>query len=104
MNEAPTMRLPRVRFTIGRLMLVVAVAALILTPFAWSSPESRGPLLFAGLTVVTMLLILSSPFLIDRLEGGQTPLRPRTTQTKPLPWLLQQFIWSAPPHKRQTPH
>jgi hypothetical protein len=99
------MRLPRVRFTIGRLMLVVAVAALILTPFALSSPDSRGPLLFAGLTVVTMLLIVSSPFLIDRLEGGQTPLRPRTTtQTKPLPWLLQQFIWSAPPHKRHKPH
>jgi hypothetical protein len=97
------MRVPHVQFTIRRLMIVVAVAAIVLTPFAWSPPESRGFLLVSVLTVVTMLLILSSPFLIDRLEGGQTRLPPRPTEPKPLPRLLQLFIWPDPPHRRETP-
>jgi hypothetical protein len=92
-----------VRFKIGQLMIVVAVAALVLTPFAWSPPESRGPLFASGLTVVTMLLILSSPFLIDRLAGGRAGLRPRTKRTKPLPRLLRLFLWPDPPHKREPP-
>ena len=99
--EGQAVRVPRVQYKIGRLMVVVAVAALVLTPFAWSPPESRGLLLVAVLTFVTMLLILSGPFLIDRFEGGQTPLRPRTKQTKPLPRLLRPFFWAGPPHKRE---
>jgi hypothetical protein len=97
------MRLCRARFTIRLFMLVVAVAAFALAPFAWSSPESRGRLLLSVLTVVTFLLILRSPFLIDCLEGGRTPLKPRTTQTKPLPRLLQPVVCSASPHRTEPP-
>jgi hypothetical protein len=65
------MRLARIRFTIRRLMTVVAVSALVLAPFAWLPLESRWPLLIGVLTVGSMLLILASPFLIDWLERRQ---------------------------------
>ena len=96
------MAIPRVRFTIGRLMVAVAVSALVLTPFAWSPPWLRSRLLNAGLSCALMLLIVSSPFLLDRLEGGRAGLRPRGTKTKPLPRLLRLFTCSLPPHKRET--
>ena len=96
------MRLPRVRFKIGQLMIAVAVAALTLTPFAWSSPGSRLPLLVMVLTVAAMILIMASPFLLDRLEGGQTRLSPLTTKTRSLPRLLRLFTWQPPPHRRET--
>lgn len=85
------MRLPRVRSKIGQLMIVVAIVALVLTPFAWSSP---------GLIVVEMILIMASPFLLDRLEGGHEGLTPRTAKTKPLPRLLRPFTWPPSPHRR----
>ena len=47
-------------------MIVTAVAALVLTPFARSAPEERGPRFFSGLTVLTLLLIGSCRFLVDR--------------------------------------
>lgn len=97
------MRLPQVRFRIRRLMIVVAVAALILTPFAWLPPESRRPLLMASLTVTPMLLIVISSFLVDRLGGSQARLRPRTKDKKPLPLLLRLFTWQPPPHRRESP-
>jgi hypothetical protein len=97
------MRVPRVQFKIGRLMIVVAFAALVLTPLAWLPPEARGTLLVPVLTIAAMLLILSGPFLVDRVEGGRTRLRPRTNEAKPLPRLLRPFIWPDPPHKRGTP-
>lgn len=64
------MRRPRPRITIGRLMTVVAVSALVVTPFAWTAPDSRWPLLIGVLTIGAMALILASPFLLDRLGGG----------------------------------
>ena len=70
------MRVTHVQFKIRRLMMVVAAAALALTPFAWSAPESRGLLLLTGLTVVTMLMILTEPFSDRSLRGG-----PDATQT-----------------------
>jgi hypothetical protein len=95
-------RMPHVR-KIGQLMIVVAAVALILTPFAWSNPESRWPLFVMSLTVVTMLLIVSSSFLVDRLGGSHASLRPRTKDKKPLPPLLRLFTWQPPPHRRDTP-
>jgi hypothetical protein len=100
------MKVPRVRFTIARLLTVVAVSALVLTPFAWSSPESRLPLLVMVVTAVGMLLIVASPFLLDQLEGGRTRLSPRGQRLQPLPrsrlW-WQVIIWQPPPHQRGTP-
>ena len=88
------MRLPRVRFTIGRLMLVVAVIALLLTwldarvalalvglillgvdvgagmPWWWSAFE--GPL-WAGLGA--LMLVLARPDRRPR-ERGETPRHP----------------------------
>ena len=84
-------RLPHVRSKIGQLMIGVAIVALVLTPFAWSSP---------GLVVVEMILIMASPFLLERLEGGHEGLRPRTAKAKPLPRLLRSFTWAPPPHRR----
>jgi len=75
--EVLAMRLHRLRFTIGRLMTVVAVSALVLTPFAWTSPGSPLPLLLGVLTVGLMLLIVSSPFLLDWL-GRDQGLGPRS--------------------------
>lgn len=60
------------RFTIGRLMIIVAASAVAVTPFAWTSPELRGRLLIGALTVGAMLLIVGSPFLLDRLDGGRS--------------------------------
>jgi hypothetical protein len=97
------MRVPRVRFKIRHFMIVVAVAALVVTPFAWAPPELRGRLLIFALTVATMLLIVASPFLIDRLAASRTRLSPRTTKTRPLPWLLGLVLWADPPHKDETP-
>jgi hypothetical protein len=97
------MRVPHVQFKIGHFMIVVAVAALVVTPFAWAPPELRGSLLIFALTVATMLLIVASPFLIDRLEGGRTRLAPRTTKSRPLPWPLSLCLWADPPHKKETP-
>jgi hypothetical protein len=72
-------------------------------PVGWSSPESRGLLLVSGLPFVTMLLIVSSPFLIDRSGGGQTRLGPHTTRTRPLHRLFRLFTRPDPPHKNGTP-
>jgi hypothetical protein len=66
------MQVPHVRFRIAWLMIVVAVAALTLTLFAQPAPESQGPRLFSGLILVTILLIRSCPFLIDRYMGLMT--------------------------------
>jgi hypothetical protein len=73
------MRLHDVRFTIRGLMTAVAVSAVILAPFAWTSPGSRWPLLIGILTVGSMLLIVASPFLLDGLGGDQglRSVRPR---------------------------
>jgi hypothetical protein len=95
------MRRPGLRFKIWKLMTAVAVAALVLTPFAWSSPESRLPLLVAVLTVAAMLLIVASPLLLDLLEGGQRRRGPRTAKTAPLPRSLGFFTFSPPPHRRK---
>ena len=59
------MRRVHLQFTIGRLMAVVAVSALVFSPFAWVSPESRWPLLLEVLVVGGMFLIIASPYLID---------------------------------------
>ncbi len=63
------MRSPRIQFTIWRLMVVVAGSALVLTPFAWLPPESRLAFLIGVLTVVSVSLIVASPFLLDWLGG-----------------------------------
>jgi hypothetical protein len=96
------MRVPRVRFTIGRLMIAVAVSALVLTPFAWSPPGARWLLFSSCLTWFLMLVLVSSPSLLDRHEASRPVLRRRGTTEKPLPRLLRPFTWSPPPHKRGT--
>ena len=65
------MRLLRIQFQIRSLMAGVAVSALVITPFAWTSPGSRWPLLVAVLTVGSMLLVVASPFVLDWLGGDQ---------------------------------
>jgi hypothetical protein len=60
------MRVLHVRFKIAGLMIVIAAAALALTLFAGRDPGSRELRLFTGFGVLTILLIWSSPFLIDR--------------------------------------
>ena len=100
------MRLPRVRFTIRRLMTLVAIAALVLAPFAWSEPGSRWALLNAVLTAATFLLIMMSPFLIDSVEGGRARLIPRTKPELALPgsrpWWQVVYL-EDPPHRRGMP-
>ena len=59
------MRLPRM--TTRRWMKAVVVAAVILTPFAWLSRESRAPFHVTTLTVGLLLLVFASPFLFDWL-------------------------------------
>jgi len=73
------------QFTIGRIMIVVALAALVLTPFAWLPQESRWRALITVLTIVTMLLIIASPFLLDLLESGKG-VRHGKGALKPHPW------------------
>src|SRR5690348_14790298 len=79
------MRVPRVRFTILRLMTVVAISALVVTPFAWTPPGSRRAFLLAVLTVGFLALILASPFLLDRLEGSRSLGPRRATARSPGP-------------------
>ena len=94
------MRFLQAGFKIRQLMIAVAISALVLTPFAWVSRESRWPLFVAVLTVAPMLMILGSAFLLDRVAGGQSELRPRTRKTAPLPPLLRFLTGSEPPHRR----
>ena len=68
------MRPQRVRFTIQRLMTVVAVSALVLTPFAWTSPGSRWPFFIGVVTVGSMVLIVASPF--SSIGSGKPGVRP----------------------------
>lgn len=100
------MRIGRVRFKIGRLMIAVAVAALVLTPFAWSAPESRATLLIGALTGLMMFLIVSSPFVIDTLERGAAKPKPRPGHARPLPAPLRLlcFLWTEASHRRQPPN
>ena len=82
------MRPQRVRFTIQRLMTVVAVSALVLTPFAWTSPGSRWPFFIGVVTVGSMVLIVASPFLLDWLgetRGSALAPRPHVKVRRPLP-------------------
>jgi hypothetical protein len=65
------MRRLRIQVQIRSLMAAVAVSALVITPFAWTSPGSRWPLLVAVLTVGSMLLVVASPFVLDWLGGDQ---------------------------------
>jgi hypothetical protein len=69
------MRLPRM--TMRRWMVVVITSALILAPFAWTAPGLRWGLFIGSSTVGVLLLIVASPFLLDRL-GRNEPLGSRT--------------------------
>jgi hypothetical protein len=57
-------------------MIAVAASALVVTPFAWTDPQFRWPLLVGVLTVASMLLIVASPFLLDWV-GGHDRFGPR---------------------------
>jgi hypothetical protein len=83
-------------------MVVVAASALLLTPFAWSPPEERWPLLATMLIFALMVVIVVSPYLLDRLDGGRPGLRPRRAKAKPLPRMPWPFTWPEPPHRIET--
>lgn len=76
---------PRVQFTIGRLMIVVAASAMVLAPFAWLPRDSRAMFLIDSLIVCALFLIVASPFLLDRLDGhpGPRPRRPTAIPRRP---------------------
>jgi hypothetical protein len=66
------MKRSRAQFTILRLMLVVAVAALLLTPFSWMDPDSRWPHLLAIATIgCESLLIVIAAVVARRLPTSE---------------------------------
>ena len=106
-TESSAMKLPRVRSRLVQLMIAVVVSAIVSTRFRWSSPESS-----ILLVPILMLLVLSSPFLLDHLETGRPGLGPRGTKPRPLPRLLRlvtwpwpdlllPWRWPDPPHRRK---
>ena len=109
------MKLPRVRFTIRRFMIVVVGAAVLLTPPAWMSPGEWWTLLTMCCRIALFALfalVVASVFLIGGLEGGVPALRPRWVKPTPLPLILRlvswpwpdlfnPWRWPDPPHRRK---
>jgi hypothetical protein len=95
------MRLPRVQFTIGRLMAVVAGSAFVVTPFAWLPRESRLTFLVGVLTFVSLSSTVASPFLLDWLGGYQKPrpLDRPVIRHHPPARLCQFFVRPVRPHR-----
>jgi hypothetical protein len=77
------MRLPRVRFTVRRLMLAVGVSALALTPFALSPPEERPQLLISWLTCALMVAIVGGPFVGAHNGSGAQAFGPGVATVEP---------------------
>ena len=53
--EIKTMRRPRLRFTIGQLMILIAVVGLILGIAAWASSWNHGEILLVALLSLIVL-------------------------------------------------
>jgi hypothetical protein len=72
------MRLPRVRFTIGRFMILVVAAALILAAavaFLRSPPGERRALLVLVPTAGLLLALVWAPLVVAGVRGSRQPGR-----------------------------
>ena len=66
------MRLPRVRFTIGRLMIVIVVVALVLTPLVWFlrlPVEVRRALLVGIPLAIIVFSLFWSPIIVEGIRN-----------------------------------